>query len=823
MKFVILVVFLARVAIASNSSCRVTSLKYEEQSNITAILEKHEALLLMFLGFGGLSITLGMVHYAVRRYIYRDVHSLDTVFDAGGKVTLGLTAVTVASQLLWPSDFLQSATIMSKTGLGGSLFYAISIVLDILMFPVLSLTLKTRAPGAKTFLQIIYARFGKEAHIVFCCIALFANLITVMALILSAKAAIYVLVKDVSDEMILLLLAFLFGSYCFIGGLGTTFYISYFNTALTFVSVLVFIVHVTYKETDNIFTKKENMYEAMKCIQAPDGNYENSFMTFRSRGGVIYGVVLFLMATSLSFCDQANWQSRIAAKPFQGVAGFFIAAYLWFAIPLTITITSTTVYMSMSFQNGTHLLSTLDIDSGYITPYVMESVMGKTGAYMLITMVTMALMSTGSGEVMAVSSIIVYDIYKVYINPYRKGIEITQCPLCGKEKTYTDGTENTDKICKCPSVFTCKACEKDVVIRLKAQQFMHPYECSVHEFGQYGAATDLQTCQFGSCPRAFKLFQEPLKSFIYREGSAAPDCVVLFIYLFLYFDLFRYRRYEDELLRYKSWCMIWVIIGIVPYGLIIFNSGVNLNWVIFTLQGVLSAFPFPLLMAIMWSKCTAKAVITGSIMGVFAYVAGVLTVAGLVYEGGLGNFLTNTSSDYSLLGGITSAVIMSVSSTIIISLCTHNIKTKHDAERIWDKTLSIDNPLNPWRNVYGEELANINVPEDIKVNTTHMTKIFRSTRLLAVVGGLISFVIFGVVIPANVLSLEVLTFDQFSSWTFACQIWVMIAATFAIVVPPVEEIVQIVRYYNRNKSNELLNKEEYTLSGSTESLADTEH
>ncbi|XP_076100868.1 uncharacterized protein LOC143070478 [Mytilus galloprovincialis] len=480
MQFVILVVFLARVAIASNASCRVTSLKYEEQSNITAILEKHEALLLMFLGFGGLSITLGMVHYAVRRYIYRDVHSLDTVFDAGGKVTLGLTAVTVASQLLWPSDFLQSATIMSKTGLGGSLFYAISIVLDILMFPVLSLTLKTRAPGAKTFLQIIYARFGKEAHIVFCCIALFANLITVMALILSAKAAIYVLVKDVSDEMILLLLAFLFGSYCFIGGLGTTFYISYFNTALTFVSVLVFIVHVTYKETDNIFTKKENMYEAMKCIQAPDGNYENSFMTFRSRGGVIFGILMFLMSMSVSFLDQANWQSRIAAKPFQGVAGFFIAAYLWFAIPLTITITSTTVYMSMSFQNGTHLLSPLDIDSGYITPYVMESVMGKTGAYMLITMVTMALMSTGSGEVMAVSSIIVYDIYKVYINPYRKGIEITQCPLCGKEKTYTDGTENTDKICKCPSVFTCKACEQDVVVRLKAQQFMHPYACSVH-------------------------------------------------------------------------------------------------------------------------------------------------------------------------------------------------------------------------------------------------------------------------------------------------------------------------------------------------------
>lgn len=185
-----------------------------------------------------------------------------------------------------------------------------------------------------------------------------------MGLVLAAKAALDVLANDVSDEMILLLLAFLFGSYCLIGGLGTTFYISYFTTALTFVSVLVFIVHVTYIVPDDKYTSQENVYEAMTCLKGPEGNYNNSYMTFQSRGGIIYGVLLFLMATSLSFCDQANWQSRIAAKPAQGVAGFFLASYLWFAIPLTITIASSSIYLSMSYQNGTNLLSTADIDSG---------------------------------------------------------------------------------------------------------------------------------------------------------------------------------------------------------------------------------------------------------------------------------------------------------------------------------------------------------------------------------------------------------------------------------------------------------------------------
>ena len=56
---------------------------------------------------------------------------------------------------------------------------------------------------------------------------------------------------------------------------------------------------------------------------------------------------------------------------------------------------------------------------GYIPPFVMESLLGPVGGYLLTAMVMMAAMSTGSGEVMAISSIIVYDIYKTYVNPFR--------------------------------------------------------------------------------------------------------------------------------------------------------------------------------------------------------------------------------------------------------------------------------------------------------------------------------------------------------------------------------------------------------------------
>ena len=49
----------------------------------------------------------------------------------------------------------------------------------------------------------------------------------------------------------------------------------------------------------------------------------------------------------------------------------------------------------------------------------MNFLLGETGGYLFLTMLMMALMSSGSREVMAISSILVYDIYKTYVNPFR--------------------------------------------------------------------------------------------------------------------------------------------------------------------------------------------------------------------------------------------------------------------------------------------------------------------------------------------------------------------------------------------------------------------
>ena len=50
----------------------------------------------------------------MRKHVYHDSDNLDTAFDAGGKVSIGLTATTIVSQWTWSATLLQSSTVASK-------------------------------------------------------------------------------------------------------------------------------------------------------------------------------------------------------------------------------------------------------------------------------------------------------------------------------------------------------------------------------------------------------------------------------------------------------------------------------------------------------------------------------------------------------------------------------------------------------------------------------------------------------------------------------------------------------------------------------------
>ena len=80
-----------------------------------AFWTKAQSLVLFILNESKWKNKLNNAHFPqVRRHVYHDADNLDTAFDAGGKVSIGLTATTIVSQWTWSATLLQSSTVASK-------------------------------------------------------------------------------------------------------------------------------------------------------------------------------------------------------------------------------------------------------------------------------------------------------------------------------------------------------------------------------------------------------------------------------------------------------------------------------------------------------------------------------------------------------------------------------------------------------------------------------------------------------------------------------------------------------------------------------------
>merc|ERR1711988_886030 len=420
--------------------------------------------LIIFLLVGVFAAGIAQAFQLVRKHIFHDADNLDTAFDAGGSVSIGLTATTIVSQWTWSATLLQSSTVASKYGISGPYWYAAGATIQIILFSILSIMLKTRAPGAKTFLQVIKARFGARTHIVFCIFAFFTNLIVMMSLTIAGTTVLNSLVKDLSPELAAMLLAAVIGGYTLIGGLGATFYVSYFNTALIFVLILMLVIEVFYNpfsNPDNPFGSSKRVYEFVSCWKAPSenglGNREESYLTFFSPGGLVFGIVNIVGNFGTVFCDQAYWQSSVAAKPLQGVWGFILGGLTWFAIPFTLATTMGLAYLGMSSAQGAPLLSEDDIKAGLAAPLVAQKLLGSTGEYAMLFLILMAVMSTGSAEIIAVASIVIYDVYRAYVAPFRPNLTHGQCILCSRYlRKPKDQAVGEESLCDCVSADKCE-------------------------------------------------------------------------------------------------------------------------------------------------------------------------------------------------------------------------------------------------------------------------------------------------------------------------------------------------------------------------------
>lgn len=94
------------------------------------------------------------------------------------------------------------------------------------MFSVLACKVKQNAPSCHTFLEIVYARYGKTTHIIFICFALATNILVASQLLLGGSAVVTAL-TGMNVYAAVWLIPLGVAVYVVLGGLRATFLCKY--------------------------------------------------------------------------------------------------------------------------------------------------------------------------------------------------------------------------------------------------------------------------------------------------------------------------------------------------------------------------------------------------------------------------------------------------------------------------------------------------------------------------------------------------------------------------------------------------------------------
>ncbi len=340
-------------------------------------------------------------------------------YTAGRNVKTGLIASSVVSAWTWAATLLQSSTVAYQFGISGPFWYAAGASIQIVLFAILAIELKRKAPSSHTFPEIIYARSGKYAHKVFLSFALLTNTIVTAMLVLGGAAVINSL-TGINVYVAAFLIPVGVIIYTFFGGLKATFFADYLNAAFIFIVVLIFVSSIYF--TNPHIGGISGMYDkltAASSLKPVHGNSSGAYLTMASSGALIFGIINIVGNFGTVFVDQAYWQKAVAARPRSPARGFLVGGLAWFAIPFTLATT-----LGLSAVATQVYLTPEQINNGLVAPTAASSILGDIGAVLLLTMLFTAVTSAGSAELVAVSSLVTYDIFRTYVKPSSSGREL---------------------------------------------------------------------------------------------------------------------------------------------------------------------------------------------------------------------------------------------------------------------------------------------------------------------------------------------------------------------------------------------------------------
>lgn len=293
-----------------------------------------------------------------------------------------------------------------------------------------AIKIKANAAGAHTFPEIVLARHGKIAHITYLFNGLATNMLVGACLVLGGSQVVAAL-SDMNVYAACWLIPLVVAAYVIAGGLRSTFIADYVHTVILFLAIMIF-AFLMYATSDLVGSPSkfyDMLQEASENMPIAT-NTDGSYLAFKSVDGLIFAFDLFVAGFTTVWLDQAYWQRAIASRPETSVRAYILGGIAWYGIPFgfatAMGLGCAALTGNPRFPTYPNALTAEQVSAGLTSPATAITLMGQGGAVLMLILLFMAVTSSTSAELIAVSSLLAFDVYKTYINPLASSTKLVQ-------------------------------------------------------------------------------------------------------------------------------------------------------------------------------------------------------------------------------------------------------------------------------------------------------------------------------------------------------------------------------------------------------------
>ncbi|KAF9015942.1 hypothetical protein BDZ89DRAFT_1076029 [Hymenopellis radicata] len=321
----------------------------------------------MGMGFAALML---LISKATDRYTEHHAGGSSEEFTSASRsLKPGLIASGIVSAATWAATLLQSSTVCIAYGLAGPWWYAAGSSTQIMAFAQNAIQLKRNAPALTHFLSLTSQLITGGS-----------NTVTTLTGMNTIAACFLIPVGVVI--------------YTLFGGLRATFFSDYLHTAFA---------------TNEFLGSPSKVYDLLQVAAQNypvTGNASGSYTSFRSEDGLVFGIVVMVSGFA------------VASKASTSVKGYILGGFAFLPVPYAFATAAGLAIVALSADATSPYARLTPAQWGLAAPAAATALLGKSGAILLLIVLFLAVTSAASAELVAVSSILTYDVYKRYFNPH---------------------------------------------------------------------------------------------------------------------------------------------------------------------------------------------------------------------------------------------------------------------------------------------------------------------------------------------------------------------------------------------------------------------